>query len=280
MALLLAMILVGGSFTARADTLVEVRPGDRLVLDNFTGEVSVEVWDRPQMSLSGETDGSARFGIRRTEDRVSVTLENGRGRRRRGDLRVVVPAWMAVELSGRELEARIRGVTGDVTVRSLEGDLSFRGLGGSVDAYTMEGTIEAFDFTGPAHLRTGDDDLRVVDCTGPLDLETVDGDVEIRGGGAARVSVRSTDGGIEFSGSIPAGGEVDLHSHGGDLRVHLPAEADLDVTVLPYSGDFESEFPVRTEGFRSGQPMEFTLGAGGAHLVLEAFSGDIELLRQ
>ncbi len=280
MALLLAMILLGGPLGARADTLVDVRPGDRLVLDNFTGEVSVDVWDRPQMSLSGEAEGAAGFEIRRSGERVSVTFRTRRGRGGEGALRVEVPAWMGLEISGREMEARIRGVTGDVTIRSLEGDLSLGSLGGRVDAYTVEGSIEAVDLTGSARLRTGDDDLRVVDCTGPLDLETVDGDVEIRGSRSPRVSVRSTDGDVEFSGSIPGGGEVDLRSHGGDLRVHLPSDVDLDVTVLPYSGDFESEFPVHTHGFRSGEPMEFTLGAGGGHLILEAFSGDIELLRQ
>ena len=53
MALLLTLILVGGPLAARADTLVDVRPGDRLVLADFRGDLSVEVWDRPRMNASG-----------------------------------------------------------------------------------------------------------------------------------------------------------------------------------------------------------------------------------
>jgi hypothetical protein len=36
---------------------------------------------------------------------------------------------------------------------------------------------------------------------------------------------------------------------------------------------------VKAKGYRSGEGLEFTLGAGGARLVLETFDGDIRLLR-
>ena len=49
--------------------------------------------------------------------------------------------------------------------------------------------------------------------------------------------------------------------------------------MATFDGEFESEFPVVLQGLQSGGSFEFTLGEGGASLTLEAFDGEIRLLR-
>ena len=51
----------------------------------------------------------------------------------------------------------------------------------------------------------------------------------------------------------------------------------MDAVILSYEGDFESEFPVRAEGFRSGEALEFRVGTGGARLVVESYDGEVRL---
>ncbi len=275
---ILALALaVGGTMAAR-DTLVEVRPGDRLILEGFSGEVFVGSWERSVMSLGVEAEGTASFRIQRSGDRLELRVADRGGRSRAKELRVLVPPWMNLEIAGRDMDAVVEGVEGEVVLRNLEGDLVLRKLGGAVRATSVEGGIEARGLTGTARLRTGSDDLRVEGSSGTLELETVDGDVELAGVESSRVTVRTTDGDIDFSGRLPAGGEFSFHSHSGDITLRLAPPVNLEVSVLAYEGEFSSDFPVRARGFRTGEGFQFTIGEGGGRMVLEAFDGDIRIL--
>jgi hypothetical protein len=275
----LALLLVVNTLALPGDTLVEVREGDRLTLRDFGGELYVETWERPFLRAEVSEKESVPFRIQRSGSSLELRWTDGQARDRGQVLRLILPPWMNLEVTGKELDVEVRDMDGDVTIRNLRGDLSFRNLGGMVEAYTMEGGIEAFNLTGSARLRTGDDDLWVGSSSAALDLETVDGEIRMEGIDARRVSARTTEGEIDFSGRILEGGEYDFFSHGGDIQLRLAPPVNLYATILAYEGEFESDFPVKAKGFRSGEGLEFTLGTGGARLVMETFDGEIRLLR-
>jgi DUF4097 and DUF4098 domain-containing protein YvlB len=273
------LLLLASTLVSPGDTLLAVRQGDRLVLRDFAGAVYVETWERSFLQAEVESKESFSFQIQRSGSSLELRLSRVEERDRNEELRLVVPPWMSLEVTGRELDVEVRDLAGDLTIRSLRGDLLLRNLGGTVEAYTVEGGIHAEGLTGAARLRTGDDEIRVGKSSGALDLETVDGDIWLEEMEARRVSVRTTEGEIEFSGRIPEGGEHVFFSHGGDIRLRLAPPVNLVATILAYEGEFESDFPVKAKGYRSGEGLEFTIGAGGARLVLETFDGDIRLLR-
>ena len=274
---ILELLVVAGSLVTSGDTLVEVRQGDRLVLQSFAGTVHVETWDQPKMSLEADTEESVAFRVNREGNRLEIRVEDGKSRNRAEELRVVLPPWMNLEMSGRELEADVRGVEGDVEIQNLRGDISLRDLAGEVEASTSEGSIDAWSLSGTARLRTGDDDIWIGDSSGALDLETVDGEIDMAGVRSHRISARTTEGEITFTGRLEDGGDFGFYSHGGDIELNLLPPVNLDVTILAYEGSFESDFPVHARGFRSGDGMEFRVGEGGGRLVLEAFDGNIRL---
>ena len=275
----LALFLLLGTLVSPGDTLVEVRKGDRLILRDFEGAVYVESWERPFLLAEVGTKESASFRVLRSGGNLELHLAGGETRNREEKLRLTLPPWMNLEVTGRALEVEVRDLDGELMVRNFRGDLSFRNLGGMVEAYTVEGGIEAYNLTGSARLRTGDDDLFVGNSSAALDLETVEGEIRMEGIDSHRVSAKTTDGEIEFSGRVLVGGEYGFFSHGGDIQLRLAPPVNLDATILAYEGDFESEFPVRARGYRSGEGLEFTLGTGGARLAIETFDGEIRLLR-
>jgi len=279
MDLMIALLFLGITVSTPTDTLVEVRQGDHLVIRDFQGTVHVEAWERSAFRAEVETKESVPFRIERAGRNLELRMAEGWRRNRGEDLRLILPTWMDLEIQGRELEAEIMDLAGDVTVRSLQGDLSFRNMSGRVEAYTVEGSIDALRLTGTARFRSGDDDLWVGSSSAELELETVDGDMRLEGIDARRVSARTTDGEIEFSGRVLPEGDYAFFSHSGDIVLRLAPPVDLDATMLTYDGEFESEFRVMARGFRSGEGLEFTLGSGGARLVMETFDGEIKLLR-
>jgi len=277
--LLLAAVLLGNPAFAR-DTLFQLREGDRLVLEDFSGVVEVDVWGRDALRAESDSDEATHFEFHRSGSRVEIRVLDRKNRNRSEELRLRVPEWLHLELSGRKLEAEIRGVAGEVKIRNLKGDLLLVDLSGEVDVVSVEGEIEARGLGGVVRLRTGDEDITVEDSSGELFLETVSGDMDLTDLTLRGISARTTSGEIDFMGQLLQGGRFSFQSHSGDLTLELQDPVDLDVTVLAYEGDFESEFPVRTRGFRSGQEMTFTIGSGGSHLILEAFDGEIRLLRR
>jgi DUF4097 and DUF4098 domain-containing protein YvlB len=69
------------------------------------------------------------------------------------------------------------------------------------------------------------------------------------------------------------------------VRLALPANTDATLTVETFSGEIESDFPIRLEpGFehQMSHPrrFEFTLGKGGGRIAAETFSGDVRIVNR
>ena len=276
--LLLAAALLGTPITAR-DTLIQVREGDYLVLKGFSGVLDVEGWNRTELLAEADADERVLFRFSRSGSRIDLEVLDRKNRNRNEDLRLLIPAWMSLDVSGPNLDVEVRGLSGEVRIRNLKGDLVLQDLSGDVDASTVEGSIDAVGLGGRARLTTGNDDIAILESSARLVLESVSGDIELRQSSAPAIEARTTDGDVDFTGRLLAAGVYEFHSHSGDLTFTLEPPVNARVTVLAYEGEFESDFPVRTRGFRSGQNLEFTIGEGGARVLLEAFDGEVTLRR-
>ena len=276
---LLLMALAFGPTGLPRDTTFEVRAGDRLVLREFRGEVTVEVWDRSQMYLAADSEDGVTFRLDRNGSQLRVVTQDRKGRVRDQDVRIRVPAWMDLEISGRVFDARVEGVGGSVNVSNLNGELNLGDLSGEVVASSLRGEVRAWGLSGSARLSSGSDELRIRDSSGTIRAEPVGGASRMEGMEARVISAQSTSGEVEFSGRLLEGGEYGFRTHNGDIDLFLVSPVNAHATVVAYDGGFQSEFPIRARGYQSGQGLDFVLGEGGARLVLEAFDGDIELKR-
>jgi hypothetical protein len=276
--LILATLLLGSPVSA-GDTLLDLREGDRLVLGDFRGEVEVVGWDRDYLTAESGSDEGTHFEFERSGSRVVIRVLDRKQRNRAEELTLMVPRWVELDLSGKRLDAEVRGIEGSVTIRNLSGDLTLENIHGHVDASSANGEITAIGLDGVVKLKTGGRDLTIRESSGAMDLETVSGDIDLLGLSSESLSVRTTSGEIDFVGRLMSGGEYQFRSHSGDVNLQLEEPLNIEVEVLAYEGAFESDFPIRARGFKSGQEMVFTLGSGGGRLTLEAFTGEITLLR-
>jgi hypothetical protein len=271
----LALVLLSAPVLSSGDTLVEVRRGDHLVLRDFEETVIVETWDRSWVRAEGE--GKDGRGVRASRSGQGLELRPIRGARDEESVRVTVPAWISLEIVGRDTEVEVRGLAGDVKIRNLNGDVTLSDLTGTVDVYSTEGEIFASGLTGMARLRSGEDDIEVRNSSADLDVETVEGEIRLEHLESRRISAEGTSGEIEFTGRMVEGGEYKFFTHDGDVYLALVPPVNLDARILTYDGEFTSDFPVRAGGFRSGEGIQFTVGSGGTVLQVETFKGEIRL---
>lgn len=279
--LTVAALLTGAApFPATsADTTLTVTRGERLVLENFSGRLSVGVGEEDAVRIPGRADGGDRFEVVRGGEGLTVRARDPRNRRRAGPIRVSVPPWLDVEIRGPRTEVEARGLRAGLRVRSVHGSVRVRDVSGPIEVQTVHGEVIAEEVSGRIRLQSVEEDVRIRGGSGVLEVNTVDGDVILEAIEAERVSATSVDGDVRLEGRLPAGARYRLSTHDGDVRVALADSVDADVVVSTFDGEFEADFPVTLDHFRGGQEMRFTLGEGGSELVLEAFDGDIELRR-
>lgn len=259
-----------------ADTVVEARSGDVLQVETWQGSLTVRVGDDGQVRLASTEDAEG-VGIARSGRTLQLATP---WRSNDGDLVLEIPAWMPVRVQSRSLDLDVTGVEGGVTVRVLEGDIRLRNVAGGVVAETLDGEIDGTRLAGDMTLSTLDGDVQLWEVRGGrVRVESTEGDLELEDVEGTEVSAVTVDGDVGFRGRILGAGSLTLAAHDGDVRAWLPRELQAQVEVSTFDGSFESDFPVRTGGFRAGRPLQFTVGGGGnTRVVLQSFDGDIRLL--
>ena len=259
------------------DTVVEVRRGDRLVIEQVTGDVQISSWERDAVEVVASGRGGP-AGLRRNGSAVHVVPGTTRGRARSVDATVRVPRWMELEIGSRSLDVSISGVAGSVRVGNVSGDVDIRDVEGPVEVRSIGGEITIADARGGVRASSQGDDVRLSRVSGPVEAHSGDGDVLLADIESESVHVEAQDGDVSFSGSISPRGEYGFFLHDGDATIAIPVSTSARVSVSTFDGEFESDFTVRVERFTSGREFDFTLGSGDARIQIEVFDGEIRLL--
>lgn len=261
---------------ALRDTVLALRPGDRVAFEGLNGSLTVEGVDGDRLEVSG--DGRGRL-VRVGVDRVEWTGERG-GVRDPVTLRVRLPAWADLEVQGMMLDVTVRGTRGRVGVTTVAGRTVVERTAGEVEVRTASGVVRASDVEGPIALSSHADDVIVRGATGRVvDARSLAGDVVLESIDAPRVHAETQAGDIRFQGPVHPGGTYAFLVHAGDARIELPPNPSATVRVSTFSGSFSSDFPVVVPGFRSGRTFSFAIGGGEADVRIEVFDGEIRVVR-
>jgi len=286
MTTLYALLLAGLASTSGpapavgpADTLVALRAGDRIVLENLSGEISVGAWDRDELEVRGEDDEMSLI-VRRSGSTVRIVQDDRKGRRRSVDASVRVPAWVDVEIGGPSLDVWVDGLAGRLDVTSVSGDVWVENSTGPVTVRTIAGEVDIVGARAGVDVSSQSDDVRLRDVRGTVVAHSGSGDLDLMDVQSESVRAETQDGNITFSGTIAPGGDYRFFVHDGDASIAIPSNADARFSVSTFDGDFEADFPVRIERFTGGREFEFTLGEGRARVEIQVFDGEIRLLER
>lgn len=296
--LLAAMVLAALSVPAWAATPIAeaAAPLDArgaFEASNVRGRISVTAWDRNEVSWSGSLGEGAKLVVEKSPTRISLSVESEGGRswigwnkgpREDSVLVIKVPAGASLDLSAVSANIDVtamRGsasieaesVSGEVILRasstdklevaSVSGDVSFEGEAARIDAETVSG------------------DVHVNGAASDVSVETVSGNASVRVPAIDEFEAASVSGDIDFEGALAANGRMDVESMSGDVRITLPTDASARVSAESFSGDLDNEFGLAVEkGDGPGSTMHGKLGAGGAHIEIESFSGDVNLRKR
>jgi hypothetical protein len=263
----------------QTDTTVAVERGQRLQVNAYGGEVSVQAWNRNAVRVEATTSGRHRVQVSSSGTAVSVRTEGRHGPPTEVELRISAPVWMALSVSGVHTNVKAVGIRAPIAVETVEGEVEVSGGEGLISLRSVQGSVTLRGAKGRIKVNSVNEDLHVTNSTGEITAETVNGEVVLGRVDAATVDASTVNGDISYDGPIRNSGRYSLTTHNGDITLTVAEGSSASVAVSTFNGEFESEFPVPLRETRKGKGFSFTLGSGSAQVTLESFQGTIELIR-
>ncbi len=302
---------------------VKLARGGKVAISSRSGQIIVSGWDRDvvQASATGE-NGPVQVETQTTGDparpRLLLTISNRRyGRDAKLDIKV--PRYADVEtLEGYrgDIEvADVEGATlinagngdvrvmrvgslkvsrrsGDVTVREVKGDLTARSYNGDVVVENVSGLVDVAATNGDLTVHNAGGDVRANSATGDVEVRCAKGRAEVSSasgsitltgvGGDVDASTASAD--VTFRGAIRSGGSYRLKSLSGAVSMTIQPDVEgFTATLTTYSGEIETDFPLKVESPLQGGPINRRItgifGSGKAKLALDSFSGTVKIAK-
>lgn len=285
----LAAFVLAAPARAGEDRDVEQRvaaeAGGQVNVNNVTGSVNVEAWDKAEVEVTGSLGaGVERLDVVRDGKRVTVkvVLPRSRSRDADADLLVRVPRGSSLEVTTVSADITTRDVAGTQRLKSVSGEISSHGAAQDSEFKSVSGDIRIAAAAQPAKViaYTVSGNITVDDLSGALDATSVSGDMLLDLGNIADARLRSTSGDVRLGGRLAKDARVEFESVSGNLSMKVAADAGFAAEVDTFSGTLSNCFGVKPEAvskYGPGERMALTRGAAGAHVRAKTMSGDVRI---
>jgi DUF4097 and DUF4098 domain-containing protein YvlB len=261
------------------DSTITVERGQRLDVNLYGGEIAVQAWARNAVRVEADPSNRSHVEVTRSGTTLEVRVEGRRGPPELLDLRLTVPEWMALDLSGVYTDITVVGARGPVSAETVQGEVRVEGGTQLVSLQSVQGAVSLSGAKGRIEVHSVNEDVEITGSSGEISAETVNGDVTLTRVDASNLTATTVNGDVVYDGPVRNGGRYSLSSHNGDLTLVVAEGTNAAVSVATFNGEFESAFPVTLTETRKGRRFNFTLGTGSAQVALESFQGTIQLVR-
>lgn len=269
-------------------------PGVRVSIDVPMGHLRVEGWDRNTVSLEGrlgttleapQVDADGRKVRLRLLERPATEPAAEEGDKLPDlTLRVPVRSRLAVRTFSASVE--VRRLEGEVDVQTVDGGIDITGRPDAVNTRTLRGD-QRLDIQSRRLTARGLEGAFFLSGTvQAVDASSVSGAMEVDCRLAGEVKLLSTSGRITYSGEILPAGHLSIETTGGDVELHLAAEAQatLDLSShqgrisLPGEPDPDDVDALVVSPSAPARHVE-VLGDGGPRLEVVSRSGQVRVVR-
>jgi len=229
-----------------------------------------------------EREGSSHSGWNRSSSNVEYqgrqvkVQEGGSAPLLQADLKLEVPAGVAVHVVNHVGRVVARDVGGALEVKTASADVSAETIAGEAEVRTGSGDVRVRG-AGGLDVQTGSGDVDAERASGTVSVRTGSGDVRLGRSESARVSVRTGSGDVALDG---AAGDLELHTGSGDVRGSAVARVSRleigtgsgDVSLSVETADFEGG----TVETASGDVALSLVSGPAMRLSVSTASGDID----
>jgi DUF4097 and DUF4098 domain-containing protein YvlB len=285
-------IVVIAAAAAHAEEVTKSGPADpkgEVSIVNVAGTVEVVGWDRAEVQVHADLGSNVErldFKTEGAHTLIKVVLPRMGGSSGASDLVVKIPRDSSLSVNTVSADQRIQDVRGGQRLQAVSGGIETEFGPGDIEVKTVSGDILARGIDGKGSVRatsvSGDVQL---DKIGPeLDLNTVSGDMNVRVADRLnRARIKTTNGNLEFTGTLGKEARVDAEAINGDLRFILRGTIDAEFDIETFNGDIDNCFgpkSSRTREYGPGNELRFTQGKGDARVRVKTLNGAVGICQR
>ena len=250
---------------------------------NLAGSIRVLGWSRDSVHVSASLASGSQlyFGGSRTALKLGVEAAASPGATPPSELVLRVPAGARVWIKSATAGADVEGISGEVDVSTVSGDIRVRGEPSLLAAESMEGSLDIGGSATVLRLKSAGGSIGFRGSAADLSVSTVSGNIQLDvSGPVATGRVESVTGRISWAGPVGPAGSLDLQTHGAHIQLALPPGQDAEIDVSAFSGKVMNGFPSARRSAPAGKPVRYVLGDGGAHIAVRSLKGGVTIAAQ
>ena len=284
----LATAPAGAGDTVTRSLSVGSEPEVRVI--NARGDIIVVGEGRGEIRVKAKlVDSVERLSVEERGDQVIVEMvykdkRSGGWGSSGSKVYVVVPTDTNLRAEGVSSDIAVEGVEGELFLRTVSGDIAAESFGGKLKAGTTSGDVEVLGHHRPAWngLESVSGDIVVTGLAGELRATTVSGDIEATNCEFERVRASVTSGSIEMVNAFTVNADFDAEAVSGDVELHMPSGWGGRVDVSTLNGSIDNCFgpeAKRVSRYGPGRVLNFEHGNGAGRIEIETVNGDVEICR-
>jgi hypothetical protein len=158
----------------------------------------------------------------------------------------------------------VRNIIGPVTVKGNIGNIEAEGIAGESSLETRNGTIKATDIAGKLYANTLNGSLELGGIGDDVQAETKNGRIRIVSASGS-VKADTLNGSIELTSAV-VGGDWDLDSSVGEIKLAMPVDGDFKVYGSVTFGTITTDLPLDI----SKKTVRGTIGTGTYRVQINA----------
>lgn len=269
----------------------DLKPGGRLVVENFNGSVEILGWEKDSVQITGTKHASRDELLKqvRIETKTgdnSVEIRTVRPAEHHGSMGakffIRVPREVLLErISSSNGQIRVEDIHGNAHLETSNGAIRLRQFDGALNARTSNGSIEADSVAGDAVVHTSNGGIRLERVSGSVEAGTTNGALHIRMAKPkpnARLAFESTNGSIELDlEGLDNNNEVRASTSNASITLRMPATVKARLRASTSNSSINTDFDVLTHGAISKNHLEGEINGGGPLINLSTSNGSIKV---
>ncbi|MEX2124393.1 MAG: DUF4097 family beta strand repeat-containing protein [Woeseia sp.] len=283
----LTLILAETAAAESVERTLDAAPDGIVTVENTAGSVDVRAWSRNEVEVTGELGRDIEelvFERDGNEIRIEVRIPRRDNSRIHSELEIRVPEQSSVNVSGVSADVDVRDVRGDLRLSSVSGDIDAQGFEADIDIETVSGDVGAQgrDKEATSRFNTVSGDIDVQAVAGDISVNSVSGDLSVVESWFERAQLNTTSGDIVLRAALVGDGRLDIETINGDLDVNFDGEVSARFDIETFNGDIRNCFgpeSVRTSRYTPGRELKFTEGSGASRVTIQTLNGDLRLCR-
>ncbi len=270
----------------------DMKPSERLAVDNANGSVEIRGWDLNKIEVSGYKYAPTEDALKALRVEVSVSGGVAQVRTHRpSSLRGNYGAHYVIRAPRKANLDKIASTNGAIRVEDIEGmaklsttnsSLKISRVRGLVDASTTNGSVELYSVEGGVTVRTSNGSVRGDNIRGSLEASTSNGVIEARvaeAGEPRAMRFSTTNGAIKLTVEALKSASIRATTTNGAITLRLPPATSARVDARASNAAVSTDFPIETKGEVSKKRLQGVIGAGGPTLDLSTTNGPIKILK-